>query len=83
MPTKPITICKNAMDSPTAQQTQTGLNGEELAQEIKAWGQELGFQQVGITDVNMAEHGERLQEWLKKNYHGQTISARLDGFSRS
>jgi epoxyqueuosine reductase len=59
------------MDSPTAQQTQTDLNGEELAREIKAWGQELGFQQVGITDVNMAEHGERLQEWLKKNYHGE------------
>ncbi len=43
----------------------------QLAQQIKDWGIELGFQQVGITDVDMEEHGERLQAWLKKEYHGE------------
>jgi epoxyqueuosine reductase len=49
----------------------TSTQLEQLAQSIKAWGQELGFSQVGITDVDLGEHGERLQEWLKKQYHGE------------
>lgn len=51
--------------------TSSTIAFEQLAQDIKNWGAELGFQQVGITDVNLAEHGERLQQWLKKNYHGE------------
>ena len=43
----------------------------QLALDIKAWGKALGFQQVGITDVDLQEHGPRLQSWLKKNYHGE------------
>lgn len=44
---------------------------EQLAQQIKLWGQELGFAQVGITDIDLAEHGQRLQDWLAKKYHGE------------
>jgi epoxyqueuosine reductase len=53
--------------------TMQTINTDQLAQQIKDWGQELGFQQVGITDVDMAEHGVRLQEWLKKEYHGEML----------
>jgi len=53
--------------------TSVSINAKELAQQIKAWGQELGFQQVGITNVDLGEHGERLQTWLKKNYHGEML----------
>ncbi len=42
------------------------IDASQLAQQIKDWGVELGFQQVGITDVDMAEHRDHLQEWLKK-----------------
>lgn len=42
-----------------------------LAEQIKVWGQELGFQQVAITDVDLGEHAQRLQDWLAKNYHGE------------
>ena len=34
----------------------------ELAANIKVWGAELGFQQVGITDVALQEHEARLNE---------------------
>lgn len=44
---------------------------DQLAQSIKAWGAELGFAQVGITDVDLGKHGDRLQAWLKKQYHGE------------
>ena len=41
-----------------------------LAELIKHWGRELGFQQVGIADIDIAEHSSHLQEWLAREYHG-------------
>jgi epoxyqueuosine reductase len=40
-----------------------------LADRIRTWGAELGFQQVGITDPDLAEAGGRLREWLARGYH--------------
>ncbi|WP_193165802.1 tRNA epoxyqueuosine(34) reductase QueG [Microbulbifer hainanensis] len=42
----------------------------ELAARIKDWGRELGFQQIGITDCQLEEHGERLRAWLAAGHHG-------------
>jgi len=42
-----------------------------LAENIKRWGRELGFQQVGITDTEPGEHSEHLRRWLDKNLHGE------------
>jgi epoxyqueuosine reductase len=42
----------------------------ELASRIKAWGAELGFQQLGITDTKLGSHEKLLQTWLQKGYHG-------------
>ncbi|MFH0255936.1 tRNA epoxyqueuosine(34) reductase QueG [Vibrio rumoiensis] len=46
------------------------MNYQELANKIKQWGQELGFQKVGITDVDLSEHEVQLQRWLDAGYHG-------------
>ena len=40
------------------------LDLNSLALSIKDWGRELGFQQVGITDVELGEHEAHLQRWL-------------------
>ncbi|MGS2723122.1 tRNA epoxyqueuosine(34) reductase QueG [Porticoccus sp. GXU_MW_L64] len=42
----------------------------DLVQQIKIWGQELGFQQVAITDVDLTEAGQRLRDWLDNGYQG-------------
>jgi len=42
-----------------------------LAGLIKQWGRELGFQQVGITDTDLAVHETHLNRWLDKGYHGE------------
>jgi epoxyqueuosine reductase len=42
-----------------------------LAERIKTWGRELGFQQLGITDVDLAEDEARLARWLAAGYHGE------------
>ena len=42
-----------------------------LADDIKRWGRELGFQQVGITDTELSQHSDHLHRWLEKNHHGE------------
>ncbi len=42
-----------------------------LADLIKTWGRELGFQQVGITDTQLDVHERHLNAWLDKGYHGE------------
>ncbi|MDR9830753.1 tRNA epoxyqueuosine(34) reductase QueG [Vibrio sp. FNV 38] len=46
------------------------MNLNELADNIKTWGKELGFDQVGITDIDLSAHESYLQSWLEKGYHG-------------
>lgn len=41
-----------------------------LLQRIRQWGQELGFQQVGITDINLSHYEQRFLDWLAKGFHG-------------
>lgn len=43
----------------------------QLAQHIKQWGHELGFQQVGICDTDLSHEEPRLLAWLDKQYHGE------------
>lgn len=42
-----------------------------LADDIKRWGRELGFQQVGITDTKLGQHSDHLHRWLEKHHHGE------------
>ncbi|MDF3935428.1 tRNA epoxyqueuosine(34) reductase QueG [Pseudomonas citronellolis] len=42
-----------------------------IAERIKAWGRELGFQQVGISGLDLQRHGEHLQRWLAAGYQGE------------
>lgn len=37
---------------------------------IQTWARELGFQQVGISDIDIAEHAQHLQHWLDHQHHG-------------
>lgn len=41
-----------------------------LAAQIKTWGAELGFQQVGVCDTRLGEHEQRLEQWLSEGMHG-------------
>lgn len=43
----------------------------QLADQIKNWGRELGFQQVAITDTDLADAGADFQAWLDKGYQGE------------
>lgn len=47
------------------------INFETLADTIKTWGIELGFQQIGITDVDLSAYEQNFLDWLAKGFHGK------------
>lgn len=54
-----------------------------LAQSIKDWGRELGFQQVGIAGVELQEHETHLQRWLAVGHQGEMDYMAAHGSKRS
>ncbi|MCQ8889302.1 tRNA epoxyqueuosine(34) reductase QueG [Pseudoalteromonas carrageenovora] len=58
-------------------------NYEQLAQQIKVWGQELGFSEVGITDIDLSRHEAQLQRWLDAGYHGSMDYMAAHGMKRA
>lgn len=49
----------------------TEINYNQLALDIKTWGRELGFQQIGITDTHLEHYETRFREWLEKKFAGE------------
>lgn len=46
------------------------LDLHNLAEEIKRIGTELGFQQVGIADIDLTKHLDYLNYWIEQGYFG-------------
>ena len=55
----------------------------ELASALKTWGRELGFQQVGIADVDLGAAEARLLAWLAAGFHGAMGYMARHGVRRS
>ncbi len=56
---------------------------KHLATSIKTWGQELGFQQIGITDTDLTQAEKRLHEWLSEDMHGDMKYMKKHGLKRT
>jgi epoxyqueuosine reductase len=56
---------------------------EELAERIRTWSRELGFQQTGFSDTRLDEHEAHLNKWLSKGYHGEMDYMQRHGSRRS
>ncbi len=54
-----------------------------LAAQIKDWGRELGFQQLGIAGVELPEDERRLLAWLEAGRHGEMGYMQQHGTRRS
>jgi len=63
--------------------TTPAINYQDLTEKIKLWGQELGFSQVGISDVDLSEHEAALTRWLDNNYHGNMDYMARHGLMRA
>lgn len=58
-------------------------NNVELALKIKRWGEELGFQQVGIADTDLKSAENHLHNWVDKGFHGNMDYMHKHGLKRS
>lgn len=54
-----------------------------LATDIKSWARELGFDEAGISDTDLAVEEEYLLQWLGKGFHGQMDYMARHGTRRS
>ena len=59
------------------------MNYTELKDDIQRWGVELGFQQVGVSDIDLSVAEERLAKWLQANFHGTMEYMHRHGSKRS
>lgn len=55
----------------------------KLQEKIQTWATELGFAQVGITNVDLEEHEAYLQRWLAAGHHGDMAYMANHGTKRS
>lgn len=69
----------NRMQSPST----SAIDYPRLAQDIKAWARELGFQAAGIAGIDLTEAEARLQRWLGAGYHGEMDYMARHGTRRS
>lgn len=61
----------------------TTINYQDLSEKIKQWGKELGFAEVGITDIDLKTHEAYLQKWLDNQYHGSMDYMARHGMMRA
>lgn len=64
-------------------QTQKPFNVTELVQKIRQWGTELGFQQVGISGIELGDAEAELNRWLASGFHGEMDYMAQHGSKRS
>ncbi len=55
----------------------------DLIATIRDWAQELGFDEIGFTGVELGEHEGYLQKWLDAGYHGTMDWMARHGTKRS
>ncbi|WP_394781022.1 tRNA epoxyqueuosine(34) reductase QueG [Undibacterium sp.] len=67
-------------DSPVASQT---YDLDALALCVKAWGKELGFADVRITDVDLSHAEPGFMAWLEAGYHGEMAYMAAHGTKRT
>jgi epoxyqueuosine reductase len=55
----------------------------QLAENIREWSVALGFQQIGISDIDLGAAEPQLQEWLSKQFHGEMNYMQKHGAKRA
>ena len=54
----------------------------KIKQQIQGWAEVLGFQQVGITDIDLSRYEPRFLTWLEKKFHGELHYMEAHGSKR-
>lgn len=63
--------------------TSTQHDWKALTQRVKEWGRSLGFNAVGISDIDLSVAEARLDEWLSLQFHGDMAYMSKHGSKRT
>lgn len=63
--------------------SKTPIDGAQTVADIRRWAGELGFQQVGITGIELDEDETHLLNWLEAGFHGEMGYMQRHGTLRS
>jgi len=78
-----IILCPDEELALPHSRTQSTPDLQTLKADIVRWGKELGFQQVGVADTDLAEAEVRLNGWLEDDRHGAMHYMHKHGIKRS
>jgi len=59
------------------------INYQELAEKIKCWSKELGFSDLGISDIDLSANEPAFERWLTNGYHGNMDYMARHGLMRA
>ena len=59
------------------------MDYDQLRADIDRWGGELGFQQVGVSDIDLSKAEQHLEKWLASRFHGSMSYMHRHGRKRS
>lgn len=59
------------------------INATQFVSQIQAWGQDLGFSQIGIADVDLSSAEAGLLAWLAAGFHGDMYYMAAHGLKRA
>ena len=59
------------------------IDGPQLVAEIRRWGRELGFSQIGVAGVDLSQAEAGLAAWLSHGFHGDMAYMQAHGLKRA
>ncbi len=59
------------------------INRQPLSQQLQQWAEELGFQQLAVSNLDLGAAENHLLNWLQKGYHGEMDYMQRHGSKRS
>ena len=67
----------------TTMKRNTTINSSSLIKNMKIWSEELGFQQIGFSNIELSQAEKNLQKWLDMKFHGEMYYMEKHGKKRS
>jgi len=77
------TFKPNSNDSMSLKSLNNDNDLTALANNIKQWGEEMGFDAVGISDGELKKHDDYLNAWIEKGMHGNMDYMHKHGSKRT
>ncbi|GAB6069986.1 tRNA epoxyqueuosine(34) reductase QueG [Thiomicrorhabdus hydrogeniphila] len=59
------------------------ITPNDLSNQIKIWGKELGFADIGISDIQLSAYEAKYFNWIGENFHGQMDYMERHGTKRT